>query len=106
MLNKVLFATAVLQARAVAQSCPSLTADYPAPSVASGYEARLVAQGLSKPRGLLFDENNNLLVVEREVGVTGFKVEGAGSCVTLKDKRTIVSDVTVRKVSSPPQPLC
>ena len=95
MLSKVLFAIAGLQARALAQSCPSLTADYAAPSVASGYEAKLVAQNLNKPRGLIFDTNNNLLVVEREVGVTAFKVESSGSCVTLKDKKTIVSDGTV-----------
>ncbi|KAF1840651.1 soluble quino protein glucose dehydrogenase [Cucurbitaria berberidis CBS 394.84] len=95
MLNKILLATAALQAHVLAQSCPSLTAQYPAPSVASDYEARLVAQNLDKPRGLIFDNNNNLLVVEREVGVTAFKVEGAGSCVTLKDKKTVVSDGTL-----------
>lgn len=95
MLNKVLFATAAFQAGALAQNCPSLSAAYPAPSLASGYEARLVAQNLNKPRGLIFDNNNNLLVVERDVGVTAFKVEGAGSCVTLKDKKTIVGDGTV-----------
>lgn len=96
MLNKVLFAAAALQAQALAQNCPSLTADYPAPSLASGYEAKLVAQNLNKPRGLIFDIDNNLLVVEREVGVTAFKVETSGTCVTLKDKKTVVGDGTVR----------
>jgi glucose/arabinose dehydrogenase len=97
MRNRVFLAAAVLQVRVQAQSCPSLTADYPAPSLASGYEARLVAQGLSKPRGLIFDNNNNLLVIEREIGVTAFKVETTGSCLTLSDKKTIVADDTVRK---------
>ncbi|KAH7385849.1 soluble quino protein glucose/sorbosone dehydrogenase [Pyrenochaeta sp. MPI-SDFR-AT-0127] len=95
MLNKILVITAILQAHALAQRCPSLTASYPTPSVASGYEARLVAQNLNKPRGIIFDNNNNLLVVEREVGITAFKVEGAGSCVTLKDKKVLVGDGTL-----------
>ncbi|KAF2691197.1 soluble quino protein glucose dehydrogenase [Lentithecium fluviatile CBS 122367] len=92
MFNKVLLATAVLQARGLAESCPSLTAEYPAPSVASGYEVKLIAQGLTKPRGIVFDNNGQLLVVERGVGVTSYKVEGDGSCVNLKDKKTVVGD--------------
>jgi glucose/arabinose dehydrogenase len=102
MLNHILFTIAALQARAVAQSCPSLTANYPAPSVASGYEARLVAQNLNKPRGLAFDNKGNLLVVERERGISAFKVESSDSCVSLKDKRTVVGDGSVRLHSSSP----
>jgi glucose/arabinose dehydrogenase len=95
MLNQILFTIAALQARALAQSCPSLTASYPAPSVASGYEARLVAQNLEKPRGIIFDNKGNLLVVERGKGVSAFTVDGTGSCVNLKDKKTVVGDGTV-----------
>lgn len=95
-MNQVLFAIAVIQARTLAQSCPSLTASYPAPSVADGYEARLVTQNLEKPRGIIFDNKGNLLVVERGVGVTTFTVDGTGSCVNLKDKKTVVIDGTVR----------
>lgn len=95
MLNQLLFAIAALQARAIAQSCPSLTATYPTPSVAAGYEARLIAQGLQKPRGIIFDNKNNLLVVERGVGITSFQVDGSGSCVSLKNKKTVVGDGTV-----------
>ncbi|KAF2018953.1 soluble quino protein glucose dehydrogenase [Aaosphaeria arxii CBS 175.79] len=92
MLNQILFTLAVLQARAAAANCPSLTASYPAPSVASGYEARLVAQNLNKPRGLSFDNKGNLLVVEREKGISAFKVDSSDSCVSLQDKKTIVED--------------
>ncbi|KAF2733206.1 soluble quino protein glucose dehydrogenase [Polyplosphaeria fusca] len=95
MLNQVLLTFAALQARALAQSCPSLTASYPAPSVASGYEARLVAQGLEKPRGLLFDNKGNLLVIERGVGISSFNVKEDGSCVTLDNKKTVVGDRTL-----------
>lgn len=95
MLNQILFTIAALQARALAQSCPSLTTNHPAPSVANGYEARLIAQGLQKPRGIIFDNKGNLLVVERGTGVTSFTVDGSGSCVNLKDKTTVVGDGTV-----------
>ncbi|KAF2264513.1 soluble quino protein glucose dehydrogenase [Lojkania enalia] len=92
MLNQILFTIAVLQARALAQSCPTLSASYPAPSVASGYEARLIAQGLERPRGLLFDDKGNLLVVERGRGISAFNVNGDGSCVTLENKKAVVQD--------------
>ncbi|KAF2472298.1 soluble quino protein glucose dehydrogenase [Lindgomyces ingoldianus] len=92
MLAELLFTIAALQPRALAQSCPSLTASYPAPSVASGYEARLIAQGLTKPRGIIFDNKGNLLVVERGNGVSAFAVSGTGSCITLSEKKTVVGD--------------
>ena len=95
MLNQVLFTIAALQARVLAQGCPSLTASYPTPSLASGYEARLVAQNLNKPRGLLFDNKGNLLVVEREKGISAFTVESTDACVSLKDKKTVVDDGSV-----------
>jgi glucose/arabinose dehydrogenase len=101
MLAQIVFTIAALQANALAQSCPSLTANYPAPSVALGYEAKLVAQGLKVPRGLIFDNNNNLLVLERGTGVTSFAIDVTGSCVTLKDKKTLVGDNTVSYPKKP-----
>ncbi|KAH7114457.1 soluble quino protein glucose/sorbosone dehydrogenase [Dendryphion nanum] len=92
MLNQVLLTIAALQTHVLAQNCPSLSASYAAPSLASGYEARLVAQNLNKPRGLLFDNKGNLLVIEREKGISAFTVESTDACVSLKDKKTIVED--------------
>ncbi|KAF2120710.1 soluble quino protein glucose/sorbosone dehydrogenase [Lophiotrema nucula] len=92
MLNRIFVIAAALEAVVLAQSCPSLTASYPAPSVASGYEARLIAQDLESPRGLLFDNKGNLLVVERGKGISSFNVKGDGSCVTLSNKKTVVGD--------------
>ncbi|ORY15537.1 soluble quino protein glucose/sorbosone dehydrogenase [Clohesyomyces aquaticus] len=95
MFTELIFTLAVLQAWALAESCPSLTASYPAPSVANGYEARLVAQGLTKPRGLVFDNKGNMLVVERGVGVSAFSISGSSSCVTLGEKKSVVGDSTL-----------
>jgi len=85
-----------LAARAVAQ-CPSLTPSYPAPSVAPGYEARLIAQNLEKPRGIVFDSKGSLLVVERGKGISAHQLNyGEGSCVSVKKSTTIIADKTVR----------
>jgi hypothetical protein len=94
MLNHLLFTIAAIQARAIAQSC-GLSNSFPAPLVADGYEAHLIAQGLTRPRGIIFDDKNNLLVVERGVGITSFMVDGSGNCVNLKNKKIVVSDGTV-----------
>lgn len=75
-------------------ACSStLTAAYAAPSVASGYAARLVATGLTLPRGIKFDTAGNLLVVEEGVGVTAMRFEDdGGSCVNLNSQGTIIAD--------------
>jgi glucose/arabinose dehydrogenase len=78
-------------------SCSSaLTASYAAPSVASGYAARLVATGLISPRGIKFDNVGNLLVVEEEVGVTALRFEDDDDgCLNLASKDTVVADTSL-----------
>lgn len=78
-------------------SCSStLTAAYAAPSVASGYAARLVATGLTSPRGIKFDTAGNLLVVEEEVGVTALRFEDDGDgCINLASKETVVAGASL-----------
>jgi len=39
-------------------------------NVASGYAVQRVASGLSKPRGIIFDAQDNLLVVQSGVGIS------------------------------------
>ena len=46
-----------------------------------GFRVELVANGLTKPRGMLFDAEGGLLVVERERGITRLKLTGEGACV-------------------------
>ena len=78
-------------------SCSStLTASYAAPSVASGYSARLVATGLTSPRGIKFDTAGNLLVIEEEVGVTALRFEDDDDgCLNLASKDTVVADTSL-----------
>jgi len=74
----------------------SLTASYAAPSVASGYSARLVATGLTSPRGIKLDNAGNLLVIEEEVGVTALRFEdNDDGCIILASKNTVVDDASL-----------
>jgi glucose/arabinose dehydrogenase len=98
-----LLAVALLVAATGAQSssastgCSStLTGDYAAPSVASDYAARLIATGLTSPRGIKFDTEGNLLVVEEGVGITALGLDnGSGSCVSVASQDTVISDASL-----------
>ncbi|KAF2717708.1 soluble quino protein glucose dehydrogenase [Polychaeton citri CBS 116435] len=79
-------------ANAQSSSCsPSLTASYPAPSVADGFTARLVANNLTSPRGIHFDNAGNLLVVEQEVGITAL-IFSSDDCTSLSNRSTLISN--------------
>lgn len=84
---------------ATTSSCaaPSLTyAGYAAPSVAPGFAARLVANGLQSPRGIVFDKTGRLLVVQQGLGIQALTFDdGGGECVSVKSKDDVVRDVTV-----------
>ena len=74
-----------------AQSCS--TPNYPAPSLADGYVARLVTSDLRTPRGIKFDSNGALLVVESGHGITALNLEhSANGCISVSSKKSVVSD--------------
>ncbi|TLD23573.1 Auxilliary activities family 12 protein [Venturia nashicola] len=60
--------------------------------VADGYECQLLAKGLSKPRGTIFDSQGHLLVVESGKGLTALtlKDEGPTGCVRVESDQPIV----------------
>ena len=67
------------------------------PSLASGYQAQVVATGLSKPRGLKFDTAGNLLVVEQGSGdLTALSLREDGGCVSVASSTTVNSGNGVR----------
>ena len=62
------------------------------PSVASGYQAALVATGLTKPRSIEFDSSGNLLVVQSGAGIESLQFEdNGGICISVKSRKTVVS---------------
>lgn len=61
------------------------------PTIASGYSLQVVASGLAKPRGIAFDDQGHLLVVQQGDGIiTSHTVNEQNGCVTLGDSMTVV----------------
>ncbi|KAH7312226.1 soluble quino protein glucose/sorbosone dehydrogenase [Stachybotrys elegans] len=89
-----LAATSLLSRGAVAQECRNtLEVSYPAPVAADGWSYRLVATNLTKPRGLLFDTEGNLLVVDSGVGLLRMTLrDDGGNCVSVDEQTTLVEN--------------
>lgn len=52
------------------------------PSVAPGYQVNVVASGLTEPRGIIFDSEGNLLVVQQGKGVSRLRLTNdEGPCI-------------------------
>ena len=62
------------------------------PSVASGYEAALLATGLTSPRSIQFDTSGNLLVLQAGSGIESLQLQdNGGICVSVKSTKTVLS---------------
>jgi hypothetical protein len=78
-------------------SLPSLSMGIATPSMADGYAMRLVATGLSRPRGIIFDHNDRLLVVEQRQGISALTLnDQGGNCIGVSSTDTVVDDSSVR----------
>ena len=88
---------------AIAQSCSNdKSTKYQDPVVADGWSYGLVANDLRNPRGIAFDDDGHLLVIDRGEGIVRFELENeGGTCVSVKDKHTIVEDDDVSSRFSP-----
>src|ERR1700743_114961 len=85
----LLFATAIR----AQPSCSKTLSSSATPSLAPGYIARLVANGLAYPRGIAFDSEDALLVVESGKGINALTFEDSGNgCISTKSKKNVVSD--------------
>lgn len=81
---------------ASAKCSPTLTASYAAPSVAEGYVARLVANNLTAPRGIKFDSQGALLVVEQGAGITALNFVDHGSdCLSVGTRKSVINDTSL-----------
>jgi glucose/arabinose dehydrogenase len=91
-----LLGASIALAQTSCSSPSSITPKYPAPSVAAGYHANIIANGLNTPRGLVFDSSGNLLVVESGKGITALTLDdGGGSCLSVKSSTLVVNDTTL-----------
>lgn len=85
-------------APASAAACSStITPQHAQPSVASGWSAQVVASGLADPRGIVFDQEGHLLVVEQGRGISSLTLTGdEGVCVRAEgDAELIIDDEEV-----------
>ena len=77
-------------------SSPPSSATYAAPSIAPGYKAQIIAGDLTYPRGLKFDPEGHLLVVDVGKGVLSLTLEEDGDCISVTQKKTVISNKHVR----------
>lgn len=70
-----------------------LTPSYSSPVVAAGWKAQLIATDLTRPRGMKFDSNGGLLVVQVTVGITHLTFEdGGGTCLSVKSTKALLEE--------------
>lgn len=89
-----------VQAQTSASAAPScsstISPQHAQPSVAAGWTAQVVASGLTDPRGIIFDGEGHLLVVQQGKGIASLALEGDGPCVRATgDPQDIVLDEAV-----------
>lgn len=77
-------------------ACPTtLQPAYPAPSLAAGWSAQLIAVDLTKPRTILFDTSGGLLILQQGAGIARIKWTDDGSACLQNPVQTIVVSSTV-----------
>jgi hypothetical protein len=100
-LSKSVIAASLYAAAAVAQTgCPQvLMPANAAPVVANGWQAQLVAGGLTKPRNIAFDSTGALLVVESGKGISRHRFDdNGGTCLSPNHSHMLVE---MTEVSEP-----
>lgn len=84
--------------RTVLAATCNLKPSYPTPLTADGWQAQLVATGLSKPRGIIFDTSGNLLVVQQGSGIVHLTFNDGGSTCLDVSKKTFLINATAVSV--------
>lgn len=91
MKASVVAAIPLLATLATAQSSCLSPSGSIRPTVASGYSLQVVATGLARPRGIAFDDQGHLLVVQSGSGIiSSHVVNEQNGCVTLGNSTTVV----------------
>ena len=93
----VVLAVAPAASAPASGSCPSaLKPSYPAPSLAPGYTAQLIATNLTKPRGIIVDSEGHLLVVQQKVGITSLGIQDVGDrCLKVSQKSEVIRNANL-----------
>ncbi|KAH7383634.1 soluble quino protein glucose/sorbosone dehydrogenase [Cadophora sp. MPI-SDFR-AT-0126] len=76
---------------AEAATC-DLTNNFAEPVLANGWEYKLIAKGLTKPRSILFDSEGNLLVIQQGAGLIHLTFDDGGStCLDVAKKTFLIN---------------
>lgn len=72
------------------------------PVAAPGYHFSVVANSLTKPRSIQFDNAGNLLVLQAGKGVVSLQLDDAGgACVWAASRQTVISNTAVSHIYHP-----
>jgi glucose/arabinose dehydrogenase len=89
-------AALVLASSASADCSNQLKVDYPAPVAAEGWSYQLVAKEFNKPRGIAFDKDGSLLVVDSGNGLVHLTFNDEGdTCVSVDQRKTLLESEEV-----------
>ena len=77
------------------KTCPGAFAETDSAAAAKGFTAYVIAKNLTNPRGIVFDNDGNLLVVEKFRGITALKMKDDGNCISVESRTRVVSDGAV-----------
>ncbi|KAM3520685.1 hypothetical protein NHJ13051_006721 [Beauveria bassiana] len=93
MALRPIIASALMLAGAVSGDCSNkLAVSYPAPVAAQGWSYQLVANGFTKPRGIQFDKDGGLLVIDAGAGLVHLSLKDDGNtCVSVDKKTTLLA---------------
>ena len=95
-LNILALTTILFLPHALAQTTCASIAPKIAPVVAAGYTAKVLINGLKTPRGMLFDSQGNLLIVEQGgAGVRLVKLTDGGTSVCVASSKQLIADSSV-----------
>ncbi|KAF2495821.1 soluble quino protein glucose dehydrogenase [Lophium mytilinum] len=87
---------AIASAQSMQTCSTTLSPKNAAPSVAPGWDVKVVATGLTSPRGIIFDTSGHLLVVQRNTGIVSLPLtDNGGSCVTAGKPTVVIKDKTL-----------
>lgn len=78
---------------ASAQQCnfKTLETSYPAPATDSNWNYSITANELRRPRGILFDSEGALVVIDSGNGIIHFELDDeGGTCLQVKKKTTLL----------------
>jgi hypothetical protein len=92
---KLLLISFALGAVVAQQICGGAGVQYEPTIVANGFSTYVLANKLSSPRGIVFDKEGNLLVLEQFKGVTALTLKEENGCITVASKTAASNDPSV-----------